>query len=63
MTLRCKCGGAVEIQEGTDPDDGPPYIEYYHCLSCGRSGTYVFGADSERMTGCLTTTEDQYATF
>lgn len=58
MTLQCECGGAVEILDGSDPDDGPTYWERYRCVSCDRTGSYTFGPDGETKTGCLTTVDD-----
>jgi hypothetical protein len=52
MTLRCECGGAVELTGQSYGEDVA--FESYECASCGRTGSYTFGADGERMTGCLT---------
>lgn len=64
MVLRCTCGGSVEVQSATYPEDarGKPTgvaIENYECQSCGATGTYRFGERDgqhvEEMSGCLTT--------
>ena len=60
VTLRCECGGRVEVQTGSYPedDDGNPTgeaIELYECVECGRIGTYSFGDGRDRTSGCVTT--------
>jgi len=53
MTLRCECGGAVEL-------DGPGIYgeeyatEQYECVACGRTGSLLMGPDGESKSGCLT---------
>ncbi len=56
MTLRCECGGMLEI---TGQNYGKTdALEEYECVDCGRTGTYSFGDGPERMTGCVTSSPD-----
>lgn len=55
MTLRCECGGRVEVREGSNPDTGGRHWESYRCVECGGTGTYRFGDGyPDETTGCLT---------
>jgi hypothetical protein len=60
MTLRCQCGGVVEIQDGSDPDpEATMFWERYECVECGRTGTYTHYTEpgrSDDYGGCLTST-------
>lgn len=62
MTLRCECGGAVEIQKGSSPDpEADLFWELYECPSCGRTGTYTHYRNPSRtdeLTGCLVSVAD-----
>jgi hypothetical protein len=58
MTLRCQCGGRVEIIDGSDPNAGEPHFEKYECIECGRRGSYTFENGQETMTGCLTSVRE-----
>lgn len=51
MTLRCACGGAVELTAQSYGEESA--VERYECVSCGATGTYRFGAGGDRVTGCL----------
>jgi len=51
MTLRCECGGAVELQAQSYNDTTAH--ETYECASCGRTGSLSFGDYGETKTGCL----------
>jgi len=54
VTLRCECGGPVELQNGTDHGDGN-FFETYECTSCGRTGGYSHDrVTGDSLTGCLT---------
>jgi len=58
VTLRCECGGAVEVVDGTYPydDDGRPSgraTATYACPSCGRTGGMSFGDGPTDKWGCL----------
>jgi hypothetical protein len=58
VTLRCECGGVVEVQDGTYPSDsnGRPSgraTETYECVSCGRTGGMSFGDGPTNKWGCL----------
>jgi hypothetical protein len=65
MTLRCECGGAVEIVDGSEPDpDASSFFEVYECASCGRTGTYTHHTNpsrSDEYGGCLTSSGGRYA--
>jgi len=54
MTLRCECGGVVEIENGGKIGDD--IIEDYRCIVCGRTGQLRTYRGEESLTGCLTTT-------
>ena len=66
MTLVCECGSpAIEIVDATYPEDadGRPTgtaVERYECQDCGRTGSYTFGGNVERTSGCVTTRRDSY---
>jgi len=51
VTLRCGCGGVVEITSATYGDER--MIERYECAACGRTGTFSSGPPGERTTGCV----------
>jgi hypothetical protein len=54
MSLRCECGGAVELVDGSYSDHG--MTETYKCPTCGGHGTYsVSDGMGDRTSGCLTT--------
>lgn len=61
MSLRCRCGGRVSVQGGTDPENsGDGFFEHYRCEVCGSTG----GLEHDRitgdtLTGCLVR-EDSY---
>jgi len=55
--LRCKCGGSLEIQSQSYPDEGMAF-ESYKCVSCGRTGSFRFGKGREEMSGCVTSVND-----
>ena len=52
-TLRCECGGAVELTSGSYDDDSGRAFETYECASCGRKGTFTFGNGRSSKSGCL----------
>jgi hypothetical protein len=52
VTLRCECGGQVEITGQSDRDEVA--LEIYECVACGRTGTYRFGDGRDQTGGCLT---------
>ena len=46
MTLRCECGGSLELTYCTPSDqDVERWTERYKCASCGRTGGGNFPAD------------------
>jgi len=51
-TLRCECGGAVEIVNASYPDESHAF-EQYECVSCGRRGAFRFGNGRSEKSGCL----------
>ena len=63
MVLRCQCGGSLEIQSQSYPEDengnnvGMAF-ESYKCVSCGRTGSFRFGKGREEMSGCVTSVND-----
>jgi len=50
-TLRCQCGGAVEIVNQSYSGDRA--FESYQCVSCGRRGSFTFGSGRSDRSGCL----------
>jgi hypothetical protein len=56
VVLRCECGGSVEVQNGTDPENSDGgFFEIYECQSCGRTGTLTYDRHTgTTLTGCLT---------
>jgi len=52
-TLRCDCGGAVEIVDATYSNESDRAFESYKCVSCGRRGSFTFGNGRSDTTGCL----------
>ena len=52
-TLRCECGGCVEIQEGSYDDATGRAFETYECVNCGRRGSFTFGNGRSEKSGCL----------
>jgi len=51
MTLRCECGGAVEITTASHGEEAA--VEQYECVACGSVGTYSFGPYTDGLSGCL----------
>jgi len=51
MTLRCECGGAVELNNQSHGEDMA--FESYQCVSCGATGTYRFDENGDELSGCL----------
>lgn len=52
-TLRCECGGAVEIVDQTYSEETDRAFESYECVCCGRRGSFTFGNGRSDKTGCL----------
>ena len=60
MTLRCDCGGALELTYQSYPDDpDATATEQYECVSCGRTGSYQFGGGVDQTSGCVTSVRDE----
>ncbi|MFQ3295724.1 MAG: hypothetical protein ACI8VE_002813 [Natrialbaceae archaeon] len=62
VVLRCECGGAVRVQNGTDPENsGDGFFETYECESCGRTGTLTYDRHTgTSITGCLIRGSEEY---
>lgn len=68
VTLRCECGGPLELTSGSyDRDEDGQItgegraIETYECVECGRNGSYGFGDHGPDVTrGCVTATTEVY---
>jgi len=55
MTLRCRCGGALDMTASEYTDDS--MTEHYKCASCGRTGWYGISKSGNETTGGCVVTE------
>ncbi|KXB00770.1 hypothetical protein AKJ40_00675 [candidate division MSBL1 archaeon SCGC-AAA259M10] len=60
MTLRCECGGELELLKVLDGDNGNGEgwaYEKYQCVRCGEIGSYSVNwgpwGQNERKRGCI----------